>query len=193
MSSHHFVREFQEPAVYFHSLSREDMDQIGALLEWAPYVIAHERCLRLLEEAHVKVDALIHLEASASTHPDFTDENIKFLHLADEEEVQKLLFKLLPKESVGIHVVDTMANFHPSVLRSWPAGFALLYHPGHRFMQVKASGYSKWWPQGTLLKLLLLEPETGKIHEEREITTKSDGMWECPYEADKVTLIGEPY
>lgn len=193
MSSHHFVREFQEPAVYFHSFGKEHMDQIGPLLEWAPYVMAHERCLRPLEEAYVKVDAILLLEGSASVDPYFAKESVKYIQLGKEEELEGLLLRLLPEESVGLHLVDTMEYLHPSFLKQWPAGFALLYHATHRFMKVKASGYSKWWPQSSLLKVLLMEPGTNSIQEEHEIITQKDGIWEWPYHAERLSCIGEPY
>lgn len=193
MSSHHFVREFQEPAVYFHSFGNAHMDQIGPLLEWAPYVMAHERCLRPLEEAYVKVDAILLLEGSASVHPYFAKESVNTHQIGKEEELEGLLLRLLPEESVGLHLVDTMEYLHPSLLKQWPAGFALLYHATHRFMKVKASGYSKWWPQGSLLKVLLMEPDTNSIQEEHEIITQKDGIWEWPYHAERLSCIGEPY
>lgn len=193
MSSHHFVREFQEPAVYFHSFRREDMDQIGALLEWAPYVIAHESCLGVLQEAYVKVDTIISLLPEPSQATTFTDQSSKHVHLEEGGSLEGLLQGLLPQESVGLHIVDTIELLPAVFAGAWPAGFTLLYHATHRWMKVKASGYSKWWPMGTRLKVSLMDPEHSKIYQEQEILTTKDGQWEWHYAQGRVAYLGEPY
>ncbi|RZK41505.1 MAG: thiamine pyrophosphokinase, partial [Pedobacter sp.] len=39
MSSHHIVREKQEPALYIHQLGNFDEEKLGQLLEWSPTVL----------------------------------------------------------------------------------------------------------------------------------------------------------
>jgi thiamine pyrophosphokinase len=191
MSSHHFVREFQEPAVFFHSFRSEDMEKIGPLLEWAPYIIAEEQCMVLLQEYSVKVDALITFsEATAGDYP--MDPRIRTLHLEDKHHLKETLSGLLPSESVGLHIIDTRETLSPTFVRDWPAGFALLYHAHVRWMRIKSSGYRKWWPKGTKIQLLS-ELETSPREVTEEYVVPEDGFWERAFDANSIQYLAEPY
>lgn len=65
MSSHHFVKEGQEPALLItDSISHE---LIEPLLEWAPLVMVFDRCLDQILQSRIKVDVVIAITES-DTH-----------------------------------------------------------------------------------------------------------------------------
>ena len=61
MSSHHIVREKQEPALYIHHLGNFDEENLGQLLEWSPTIVVaaseYEKALSL----GIKIDVVIGL------------------------------------------------------------------------------------------------------------------------------------
>jgi len=59
MSSHHFVKEFQEPALLILSLKDHDIEKLESLLEWAPYVIVHENVFADILKKEIKIDAVL--------------------------------------------------------------------------------------------------------------------------------------
>jgi thiamine pyrophosphokinase len=59
MSSHHIVREKQEPALLVLSLTDFSFELLGQLLEWSPTLIAITETAIQLHENQIKVDWLI--------------------------------------------------------------------------------------------------------------------------------------
>lgn len=58
MSSHHIVRENQEPALIVCSYTALDAEYFGQLLEWSPTIITHEDTVDFLLAEEVKVDVV---------------------------------------------------------------------------------------------------------------------------------------
>lgn len=59
MSSHHFVKEGQEPALLCLDPDALSYEQLGGLLAWVPLLMADIRCLDTLLDWQVKVDVLL--------------------------------------------------------------------------------------------------------------------------------------
>lgn len=59
MSSHHFVRENQEPALIIANGAACSMDLLQQLLEWAPLVIVLDTAVSRVMELGIKVDVLL--------------------------------------------------------------------------------------------------------------------------------------
>src|ERR1700760_4010942 len=57
MSSHHFVKEGQEPALLI--VEPLSFEFIGSLLEWAPYVIAMDTVVEDVLSWGIKIDAVV--------------------------------------------------------------------------------------------------------------------------------------
>jgi thiamine pyrophosphokinase len=57
MSSHHVIRENQEPAVVLVNPDAIQYEMVGQLLEWSPLVIVHEDAFDWTDRWHIKVDA----------------------------------------------------------------------------------------------------------------------------------------
>jgi len=79
MSSHHIVRENQEPALLvanFQALSAEDL---GQLLEWSPTVVTNEATIDFLLAQAIKVDVLF-----TNSKPVLGQEKIKLVPIEGE-------------------------------------------------------------------------------------------------------------
>ncbi|MES2829179.1 MAG: thiamine pyrophosphokinase [Bacteroidota bacterium] len=59
MSSHHIVREKQEPALYIHKLANFDEEYLGQLLEWSPTLLVHGSEYEKILSLGLKVDIII--------------------------------------------------------------------------------------------------------------------------------------
>lgn len=66
MSSHHVVREKQEPALLILELQEFHYDLLGQLLEWSPTVIVDEAAYEAVDSMGIKIDAVISKEPSSS-------------------------------------------------------------------------------------------------------------------------------
>lgn len=59
MSSHHIVRENQEPALLIRDFNVLDLESLGQLLEWSPTIITDDRNLDFFLAEGIKVDVII--------------------------------------------------------------------------------------------------------------------------------------
>jgi thiamine pyrophosphokinase len=59
MSSHHIVREKQEPALLVLGMDNFSDELLGQLLEWSPTVIATEIMAEKLNANGIKIDCVI--------------------------------------------------------------------------------------------------------------------------------------
>jgi hypothetical protein len=59
MSSHHIVREKQEPALYIHDLGAFDEEYLGQILEWSPTLIVNGESYEKVISMGLKVDVIL--------------------------------------------------------------------------------------------------------------------------------------
>jgi hypothetical protein len=60
MSSHHFVKEGQEPALLI--LDAPTFDVAGPLLEWAPLIIVAQQAVEIVLSWNIKIDVVLAIE-----------------------------------------------------------------------------------------------------------------------------------
>jgi thiamine pyrophosphokinase len=59
MSSHHIVRDDQEPALIIANGASCDPELLGQLLEWSPLVIVLDSAMERVMKLDIKVDVLL--------------------------------------------------------------------------------------------------------------------------------------
>src|SRR5688500_7560102 len=59
MSSHHIIREKQEPALLIMNLDGFNYENLGQLLEWSPTVIVDENVFESVDSMGIKIDAIV--------------------------------------------------------------------------------------------------------------------------------------
>lgn len=62
MSSHHFVREDQEPGLFIYDWVDNTKDLIDQLAQWAPKIVVHEQALEQFIYHGFKVDVVLYSE-----------------------------------------------------------------------------------------------------------------------------------
>lgn len=182
MSSHHVVREGQEPALYIYEFQAEDLSLVEALLEWSPTLFVHESQLRnaILQQFHW--DIIVGNKA------------IDLLHtksIADDELARALKETSNTAITILMQSIADMKLFHKiaeqfdlkiiAEARQW-------YH---------ISEYQKWFPAHT--SLYFMNIHANDIKEEfrlidtniYEYTIPEDGQYR--FKLTKSTWIGEKF
>jgi len=59
MSSHHIVRDDQEPALIIANGAECSMELLGQLLEWSPVVIVLDNAIDRVLQLDIKIDVLL--------------------------------------------------------------------------------------------------------------------------------------
>ncbi len=100
MSSHHFVKEKQEPALFIHSEQGLDLELLGQLLEWSPFVIADEHVLYYLNHEPIKIDVVLQQNLSDEEIEEWTanQSDLVILKVSSTENKLMAVLQYLEKE-----------------------------------------------------------------------------------------------
>lgn len=101
MSSHHFVKEKQEPALFIHSEQSLNLELLGQLLEWSPFVIADEHVLYYINHEPIKIDLIIQQNLSDEEIDEWTanQADLSILKLSSTENKLMAVLQYLEKEN----------------------------------------------------------------------------------------------
>ncbi|PTQ93248.1 thiamine pyrophosphokinase [Mucilaginibacter yixingensis] len=146
MSSHHIIREKQEPALLILSLEDFPDDWLGQLLEWSPTVLAAADVAESLQCQDIKVDIILGADVlPAQEHVNPVTTTV--------EDVLITGLQLLKTE--GYPAVNIVSNrFNADAIRSFlPALDVVVYHQQQKIVAIR-SGFSKWLPAGRVVRIL---------------------------------------
>lgn len=156
VSSHHFVREGQEPALLIADAEADD--QIMSILEWSPLIMVTASALPKVVSWGIRIDAVF-INASGG-QPDEPMMRAS-LALADAGEIIRFANGLpeavasyLGKRSErGVQVIIKTPGNH---LKDWELDRELsvtLIDPAHRWSRITSGHYEKWMPGNSLLNV----------------------------------------
>jgi|SRR5690606_7811220 len=185
MSSHHIVKEDQEPALVIEAMDSIPSDLLYQLLEWNPIVTTDEPNLRLVTRLGVKVDVLV-TERSV----DLPQDHIQVVPLNDSF-LESALSYLITRGCRAANILSSRAD--PALLLQHAADIQLvLLSNGQRIFPAK-SGFTKWKPKGERI-FTYSDPviETKGLYQlnERAYVTTSDGLYSIKF-AKPYGLVGE--
>ncbi|RQO29641.1 thiamine diphosphokinase [Taibaiella sp. KBW10] len=109
MSSHHIIRENQEPALIIANGEACSMDLLNELLEWSPLVVVLDSAMERVMELGIKVDVLIgDFDRDFDAHY-YREKQypIEIIHQADQEstDLEKAFHYLLSRNFTAVNVV----------------------------------------------------------------------------------------
>lgn len=193
MSSHHFVREGQEPALLI--LEAFSFSLAGPLLEWVPLVLVHHNALENVLTWGIKVDALI-------TSPQLNDTDL----LRDQGPVEIIITSDLNTKALHdglaylVHkkytAVTVMATFKPmwyQVASQFPQLSISFVDETFRWIYVQHA-FEKWLPADSTLLLTPLQEKfsvrtEGLVEHQNQWLTQRDGL--VRVSADEDFWVGE--
>ncbi|MBD3748369.1 MAG: thiamine pyrophosphokinase [Sphingobacteriales bacterium] len=181
MSSHHIVREKQEPALVILSLYQFDEEYLGQLLEWSPTVLVSSRIIDEVDSLGIKIDLII------SDNKNYTSnqEHVKIIHsMVDELEdaLKYLVGEGYPAVNVIHHHFDAKDYvFYTDFID------LVVFCEDQKIYPIQ-SGFSKWKSKNEEIKILY--PETVKalstsglkILEHHHYQTLKDGFFSFTFE-----------
>jgi len=146
MSSHHVVREKQEPALLVLSMDNFSDELLGQLLEWSPTVIATELMAEKLHSEGIKIDWIL-----TDGEPDLQSD-ARPLPPGEKSVVNAAMDFLTgngyPSVNIVTNVVDVADYQHYVNLIN------LVIYSGEEKIYPVTSGFSKWKPAGEVVKIL---------------------------------------
>lgn len=180
MSSHHIVREKQEPALLITGLDHFSEEMLGQLLEWSPTVIVTDDIAEKVNAWGIKIDWLI-----TDNTTDELQSDIKVFPLGQNNSVEAALKQLVAHGYPAVNVVAD--NFELDDYLAFANQMDLVIFYDDKKIFAVSSGFNKWKPGGEVIELLS-EP-AGLRHEGLERTgnlrfkTTRDGFFSLTFDA----------
>ena len=203
MSSHHFVKEFQEPALLITSLNEANIEKLASLLEWAPYVIAHENVFGDLLNKEIKIDAVLCQKVNRELIMRLIEMqwNIELFEMEDSDNlIQKSLSIVEKNGGRNLNVFDTANTITLDFELFETANSQIVIFDQHfKWHLPKELKFEKWLPANTALQFKLQEDTNLKIAgnyqllSDNEMITTTEGLISISSPQNKKWLIGEPF
>ena len=176
MSSHHIVRDDQEPALIIANGAACHEELLGQLLEWQPLVIVLDSAIERVIDLNIKVDVVLGdfdrgfnpEEITASQYP------IEIIHKPDQNktDLEKAFDYLIERGIPAVNVVwatgrradHTITNLTNIV--SYRNLLKIVIHDDHSKIYLLPQKFQKWYPAKTNISLIPIGVVSG-------ITTKN--------------------
>ena len=164
MSSHHVIRDEQEPALIIANGEACSFELMGELLEWSPLVVVLDSAIHRVLDLNIKVDVLL-----GDFDRDFDAESIRkeqypieivYTPDQDKTDLEKAFEYLIKRGFPAVNVVwatgrradHTITNITNIVRFREQLKIVIIDDYSKIFLLPKV--YEKWYPKGTPISLI---------------------------------------
>lgn len=165
MSSHHIVRDQQEPALILHRLDTFPVSHLHALLEWSPTVICCEPGIDKYTSLGHKLDfALVSLNRFESWKGRLDNQQpVKIIAIDDSHFLMTGLTVLQKESHRAVNIITDQSSVFDVIqlLIQWLNQLDLVvFTEKQKFLFVKNETFKKWLSAGTRLTLMALSEDS---------------------------------
>lgn len=171
MSSHHIVREGQEPALIIANGEHCSNELLGQLLEWSPYIVVLDGAIKRVNELGIKIDVLLGDFDSHEHALEIVKDQmpVEIVHTPDQNktDLQKGIEFLIAKGFEAVNIiwatgrradhnltnVTDIARYKGRINIVMLDDYSKIYNLPNRF--------EKWYTKGTPLSLMPVGKVTG--------------------------------
>ncbi|QEC77162.1 thiamine pyrophosphokinase [Mucilaginibacter ginsenosidivorax] len=180
MSSHHIVREKQEPALLVLGIDNFEEELLGQLLEWSPTVITTPDTAEKLNSFGIKIDWIITDDDGAV----LAQSDVKLIAAGNSNITQAALNFLTVNNYPAVNVIADeleLSDFLP-----YADKINLVIFNARQKIYPVISGFSKWKPAGEQIEVLsktkALRFSGLKDNGENNYQTIADGFFSLQFE-----------
>lgn len=200
MSSHHIVRDDQEPALIIANGAACNNELLGQLLEWSPLVIVLDSAIERVIGLNIKVDVLLGdfdrgfnpEEFMASQYP------IEIIHAPDQNktDLEKAFDYLIQRKIPAANVVwatgrradHTITNLTNIV--NYRNHLKIVIHDDHSKIYLLPKYFQKWYPKETIISLIPIGEVNG-ITTENLVYALHDESLKIGYRTGSSNVVAE--
>jgi len=147
MSSHHIVREKQEPALLLLSLDNFSEEFLGQLLEWSPTVITTPLVAEQINAYEIKIDIII-----ADALDEELQSDVKQIPQNGASQTEAALKYLIQNDYKAVNVVAETVDLTDFI--AFAPLINIVIYSGNQKIYAVNSGFSKWKPAGENFQIL---------------------------------------
>lgn len=185
MSSHHIVKEKQEPALLIADIEALEVELLGQLLEWTPTIIANDISANKLIELGLKVDIVV-------THGAFSaQDNVTLIYNEQLSFIETALNFLIEQDYPAVNIISFNFDFY-KLLPYLKAINIVIFKNGQKIIAIK-SGFKKWAAINEVIEISSNTPiktKGLKKLNQHQFKTNQDGVYEICFD-DTYIFIAE--
>lgn len=173
MSSHHIVRDDQEPALIIANGASCNIELLGQLLEWSPLVVVLDSAMERVLQLGIKVDVLLG-DFDRGFNPNYYKEKqfpLEIVHTPDQNktDLEKAFDYLIERKIPAVNVVwatgkradHTITNI--TNITQYRDVLKIVLLDDHSKIFLLPKKYQKWYPKNSIISLIPVGQVTG-IH-----------------------------
>lgn len=155
MSSHHIVREDQEPALLMIDADAIAFEKIQQLLEWSPTIMVAGQALEKVASWGIKIDVILTHPAERASLSFFVDEQnsvqwVDSTHSALEDGLN--YFLSTKQQNVNLVMLATDHLFF--MVEQWAQRLSLsIFDRDMRWSLIAKGKFEKWFPNGSVYQV----------------------------------------
>lgn len=164
MSSHHIVRDDQEPALIIANGAACQPELLGQLLEWSPLVIVLDSAIERVMALNIKVDVLLgDFDRDFDPYVYHSQQYpLEIVHAPDQNktDLQKALDYLIEKNHKAVNIIwatgkridHTLHNL--TIAASYQEQLKIVFLDDHSKAFLLPKKFRKWYTKDTIISLI---------------------------------------
>lgn len=199
MSSHHFVKEQQEPALLLLSRTGWAFQELQSLLEWVPTILVTEENVLEVLSMGIKVDVIVASQKFQTENSHVAEEQfpVKFITVPTEKFLSASLDYLIQSGHSAVNILPYDPLDHTRLEPYLKELDIVFFQSGYRYFPAKQGNLAKWLPASSIQVLgeegQFVEhqsPENTQIFPIRYLTTLelNEGMQR--FSSNKIFWLG---
>jgi len=147
MSSHHFVKEQQEPAVFILEAKDISFDTVAPLLEWSPTFLVAQEAVEAVLSWGIKIDIILASQAFQNENGHLLEEQypLRFLTVSSLSALDEGVHYLLTSQHKGVHLVGFNHQNHQQLEEKIFDLDLTVMDGDWKYYPVKGGKFSKWF------------------------------------------------
>lgn len=164
MSSHHFVKEQQEPAVFILNTEEVSFEIVAPLLEWSPTLLVAQEAVEVVLSWGIKIDVVLGTLAFQSESRHLLEEQypLRFLTVSTGSTLEEGIHYLLASQHKGVHLVGFDHQKHQQLEEKILHLDLTLVDGDWKYYPVKGGKFSKWFAPAEI-RLLAIENQPVEV------------------------------
>lgn len=159
MSSHHIVKDGQEPALIIANGEACSFELLQQLLEWNPFVVVLDEAINRVKDLGIKTDALVGDFDDHHPAMDFIKLQmpVEIIHTSDKgkTDIQKGIEFLIEKKYEAVNIVWATADKSLySFIVQYMKQINIVMIDNHSRIYNLPKKFEKWYAKGTKLSLI---------------------------------------
>lgn len=147
MSSHHFVKEQQEPAVFILEVEGISFETVAPLLEWSPTLLVAQEAVDVILSWGIKIDVVLGTLEFQNDNRHLLEEQypLRFLTVSTGSTLEEGVHYLLASQHKGVHLVGFNHQKHQELEEKIHHLDLTLLDGDWKYYPVKGGKFSKWF------------------------------------------------